>query len=420
MLKMKVLGGGREVGRSSFLLDSGEKILLEHGIKLNPDRIQYPLKLKSHLDAAIISHAHLDHSGNLPALYTDSCMMSFMTLPTLELSKLLWADSLKIAKAEGTEATYTKAEVQKTEKFTFPLGYRKKVDVTENVFMEFFDAGHILGGAMVKLDYPQHRLLYTGDFKINETRLHYGADTKFGDIDTLVMESTYGDREHGKRKEIEKEFVESVQDTIDRGGWALVPAFAVGRSQEMIDILHEYNLDTEVFLDGMAKKAARIILDFPEFLKDPKFLGKALHSTTWVERHNKGAIFREPGVIVSTAGMLEGGPALNYLKRIYSDKNSSVFLTGYQVEGTKGRQLAEKGTIVIDGEELKVDAEVKKFDFSAHASHSELMKMAEKAAPERIVLIHGDDKIIEGLQKELKGKGFSVEAPANGETVGLA
>ncbi len=397
------LGGCEEVGRSSFLLDIGEKILLECGIKLSPTGTEYPLPLHTNLDVAIISHAHLDHSGNLPHLFLKSNPLCYMTQPTLDLAELLWHDTLKIAGLEGTEEKFSKEEIKRTRKYSFAIGYNRKMPITKKCSMEFFNAGHILGSVLTKLSFSGKSLLYTGDFKVKETRLLEKADLKVGHVDYVVIESTYGDREHPDRKKTEKEFVEKVQDTVDRGGTALVPAFAVGRSHEIIDVLHEYKLNAPVYLDGMAKTAARITMNYPKFLKDAKFLGKALKSTKWIKNEGQRRhALKEPSVIVTTAGMLEGGPVLNYIKKIHADKNSSVLLTGYQVEQTKGRRLLETGKIEVDGETYKLKCDVQKFDFSAHASQSEMLYALNKWSPQKAFIVHGEKSVAHKFGKKIK------------------
>ncbi|MBU1120420.1 MAG: MBL fold metallo-hydrolase [archaeon] len=418
-MKLKFLGGAREVGKSSFLLDAGDKILLDRGVKLGHSSLSFPLAVKANLKAAIISHAHLDHSGALPELFNTGNTMVYMTSPTLDLSEMLWRDTIKIAEIEGQTKKYSMDEVKKTERFTFPINYRKKVQITDEIMMEFFDAGHIIGSAITKLWYKNKSLVYTGDFHLRETRLLNGADTRIGKTDYLIIESTYGDRHHEKRKTLEKRFVESVQDTINKGGWAIVPAFAVGRSQEILDILHEYKIEAPIFFDGMGQKASAISLRYPEFLKDPKFLGNALHAANWVKGRNRSKALKEPSIIVTSAGMLEGGPVIFYLSKLFDDKNSKVFLTGYQVEGTNGRNLLEKGVINLDGEKVKVNTEVELYEFSAHAEQNELLELIQKLEPEKVFLVHGDEEVIEVFAKEVKALGFEAVKPRNGEEIEL-
>ncbi len=415
------LGGCNEVGRSSFLLDFGEKIVLDRGIKLSPVGSEYPLPVETNLDAVVISHAHLDHSGALPDLFVNSSILSYMSAPTLELSKILWFDTIKIAGLEGEDISFSKNEIEEASKYTFPVDYRRVLHITKNCSMQFFDAGHILGSAMPKLSIGEKNFLYTGDFKVEETRLFKGADLDVGNVDYLAIESTYGDRNHPPRKECEKIFIEEVQDTLDNGGTALVPAFAVGRSQELIDILHGYKINAPIYLDGMGQKVARATTMFPKFLKNPRFLKKALEKTHWIRNNgDRKKALKQPSVIVTTAGMLQGGPALNYLKTIYKDEKSNVFLTGYQVEGTAGRTLMETGKIDIDGKNYEVKGKVEKFDFSAHASQQEMIKAISHWGPEKVLLVHGDPEVIQVFKKKIEeDTGIETLVPELGKKIVL-
>ncbi len=421
-ISFTALGGCNEVGRSSFLIDFGEKILLDRGIKLSPQGSEYPLPVETNLDAVIISHAHLDHSGALPDLFVNSNILSYMTFPTLEISKILWFDTLKIAGLESESISFSKEDIEEATKFTFPVGYKRVLHITKNCSMQFFDAGHILGSAMPLLSMGEKSFLYTGDFKVEETRLFKGADLNVGKVDFLAIESTYGDRNHPPRKECEKLLVEEVKETLDGGGTALLPAFAVGRSQEILDVLYEHKIDAPVYLDGMGQKVSRVTMKFPQFLKNPRFLKKALQKTEWIKNNaDRKRALKQPSAIVTTAGMLQGGPALNYLKKLYKDEKSNVFLTGFQVEGTPGRILIETKKIYIDGKWYEVKGKVEKFDFSAHASQQEMLKAISKWQPAQILLVHGDKDIIQIFKNRIEeDTGIEVTVPEAGKKITLS
>jgi len=397
------LGACREVGRSCFLLDVGEKFLLDCGVKLSPKGTLYPLPIKTNINSVIISHAHLDHSGNLPHLFLKSNPLCYMTPPTLELAEILWHDTLKIAGFEGTVPQFSKEEIKRTKQYSFPMGYNRKLDITNNTSLEFFNAGHILGSAISKLDFGSFSFLYTGDIKIEDTRLFKKADLNTGGADFVLMESTYGNSDHPPRKEIEKKFVDRVKETVENGGYALIPAFAIGRSQEILDVLFENKVDFPVFLDGMGQKASLVSMKYPEYLKNPKELKRAHKKTVWVKnRRQRQKVLEEPCAVVTTAGMLEGGPILSYLKQVSNDPKSGVFMTGYQVEETQGRRLLNEGVIHIDGQDYKVDCEIEKFDFSAHASQSNLVKAVKKWSPRELMLVHGEYEKARELKKRVE------------------
>ncbi|MBU0635675.1 MBL fold metallo-hydrolase [Candidatus Micrarchaeota archaeon] len=420
---IQFLGAAREVGRSGFLIDAGDKLLLDYGVKFGQNnQIVEPLRPKTNLDAIILSHAHLDHSGNIPKLFTDSNSLTYLTPPTLELSNLLWEDSLKIAGHNGVHAGFSRDELHRIHRYSFPVGYKRKLHITQDATLEFLDAGHILGSAMPKLTFGKNKtLLYTGDFNPMETRLHNGADLKAGKIDSLIIESTYGNRNHPPRKELEKVFAEGVQDIIDRDGWALIPCFAIGRGQEVIDILRSYNVEGDIFYDGMGQKAAHIMLNHPDYLRDSKHLKKSLKSAFFVRsiRDRKKAL-KKPCIIVSSAGMMQGGPILFYTRKLRLDSNSKMFFTGYQADGTIGKKLLDTKKFVEEKTQLDVGFEVEKYDFSAHAQKDGMLKAIDKWNPEKIFLVHGDEEIMFFFKDCIKEMGFkNVEMPKQGQTMKL-
>jgi putative mRNA 3-end processing factor len=399
------LGGCREVGRSAFLLDFGEKFLFDYGVKLNPIGIEYPLDIRENIKAAIISHAHLDHSGFLPYFYKHSECLSFMTQPTLELADILWADSIKIAEFEGMAPKYTRAEIDRTHKYNFVVPYKRKINLSEEVSLEFFDAGHILGSAITKLVRGDQSFIYTGDFKLSETQLHIGADMSMGKADYVMIESTYGDREHPNRKEVEKALCESVQDTVDKGGWAIVPAFAVGRSQEIVDILTKYNITTDIYLDGMGKKVADLYIKHSGLIKDSKGLKRGLKQVKWIRGPgDRKKAMKKPSVIVTTSGMMKGGPVIGYVQKIINDPRSKIHLSGYQGAETPGRMLQTEGKLPYGPDEaiVKVNCKYEKFDLSAHPGQSEMITSLKKWSPKKIFLVHGDDYVMPTFAKKIK------------------
>ncbi len=419
---LSVHGAGKEIGRSSFVLNAeNEHILLDYGVKFTPEETEYPLPIKVKLDAMVLSHAHFDHSGFVPHLFKTNPTNIFTTLPTLELSKMLWGDSLKIADKEGEEPQYSQAHIEASIKNTIGMNYHKPIDVTKNARLEFVDAGHILGSAMVKLDLKEKTFVYTGDFMASPIRLHDGADVKgLGKIDYLMMESTYGNRVHPDREKTIQEFMSKIRETLDRGGHAIIAAFAIGRTQEILDILFEHGVDAPVFIDGMSRQATEIYDKFPTYNNKPKVVRRMLEQLNFVRHPGiRKQTLKEPSVIVTTAGMLEGGPVMYYLDKLHDDERSTLLITGYQVKGTKGRTLLETGKIELDTKTVEPKMEIQRFDFSAHSGHDDLLKTVNILSPEHILLIHGDQLISGEFTAELKALGFNVSNPGVGETVQL-
>ena len=404
MYSIRGLGACEEVGRSGFLLDFGEKFLLDYGVKLEPGGIRYPLDVTENIKAVIISHAHLDHSGYLPYYYKKSEALSFMTQPTLEIADILWQDSLKIADFEGAVPKYSRDDIVRTHKYNFILPYNKELHVTDEVSLQFTDAAHILGSSITRLEHDEKSFVYTGDFKLEETQLHSGTVIK-EKADYVLIESTYGDREHPNRKEVEKRLCESVQNTIDQGGHAIIPAFAVGRSQEIVDILTSYNINADIYLDGMGKKVANLYLQHSNLIKNPKRLRKGLKEINWIGGFgDRKKAMKKPSVIVTTSGMMKGGPVMWYAQQILNDPKSKLHLTGYQAIETPGRMLLEEGKLPYgkNGSIVKVNCKYEKFDLSAHPGQEEMLRALKKWSPKKAFLIHGDKDVMPIFEKSIE------------------
>lgn len=411
LVRLTFCGAAREVGRSAILLETGKRLMLDYGVKLG-SRSEYPMPLQGSIDAYILSHAHLDHCGSSPMLYETANVPCFTTYPTEALSSLLIKDSMKISRLRGEHVPFSSFSLKKYESAFIPLGYRKPFQLSSDVRVTLLDAGHIPGSAMVEVYAEHKRVLYTGDFKLEPTRLHAGADLE-EKVDILVMESTYSDEDHPERKQLEKQLVKEIRETIEQGGIALLPSFAVGRSQELLIVLSELLPDADVWLDGMSKTATQLISDYPSYIRDANALRKAMRNADWVETEaERRKATAKPGVIVSSAGMLDGGPAISYLLRL--NERSKIILTGYQIEGTNARTLIETSTVEVDGIPTKIKLPVKYLDMSAHAGRSDLLKLVKKANPEKIFCIHGD--ACEAFAQELCGMGYEAYAPAMGKT----
>ena len=200
----------------------------------------------------------------------------------------------------------------------------------------------------------------------------------------------------------------------------IIASFAIARSQEVIDMMVRHGFDGDIYFDGMGQKVARIFLDYPEFLKDPKAFKRAMDKVKWIRhRNDRKKVLKKPAAVVTSAGMLQGGPAMHYLPHVIRDKKSCIAMTGYQVEGTPGRTLLDEGMFLFEGSMIKAECSVKRFDLSAHPPQSELLKTVKALNPEKVFCVHGDAKVIAVLVQELKSMGFDAFGPKVGETVEL-
>jgi len=415
-VKIRFLGGTGEVGRSAVLVEADTaRILLDYGVMLNHEP-GFPMHVPPRdLDAVILTHCHLDHSGAIPIFHIRGQTPVYGTKLTFELTHLLLADFIHLS---GYYLPYEYIEVEAMMRSAVHLGFGESFHL-KNLSCTLLDAGHVPGSAQVLLEADGKRLLYTGDFNTVETRLLKGAETEYGELDAVIIESTYADEDHPDRRELEQRFVERVREVVEGGGIVLVPAFSVGRSQEIACILTAYHFEYPVFMDGMARRVNQILMDHLEYLRDPKLFMNAVHTVTWVNgRRDRKRLMRNPGVIISPAGMLKGGPSVYYLQRLAKDRKNAIFLVSYQIPGTPGHELLERGRCVIDGKIRKVKSEVEHFDFSSHCGASQLHETIKNLEGNpTIFVVHGAEGNCERLASWVREEvGLEAIAPKAGES----
>jgi putative mRNA 3-end processing factor len=359
---------------------------------------------------AFLTHAHLDHSGMMPWIAGKHAPPAVMTKPTWQMGELLAYDSIKVAKAEGYPLQYGHDAVRALEDTLSLARYRDRFDVG-GMEVKLHSAGHIPGSTMYEVR-GSRTMLFTGDLNTSDSSLVWGAHPV--KCDTLVMEGTYGGREHPDREQTRKRFVQRCKEVAEGGGTVLVPAFAVGRTQELMVLLADSGL--QVWVDGMGRDVTTILQENPTFLRQPKELERAARVANIVNGPQARKQALEADVIISTSGMLEGGPALTYLDALHDEPGNAVFFTGFQVPGTNGRRLRDEGLIDIQGVVERVQCQIEAFDFSAHAGHSELVAFARACQPEEVVIMHSDHR--EVLRDALQGF-CKVLLPETGQDVEL-
>ena len=413
-MEVQVLGAANEVGRSGFLVNcNGTKLLLDYGVMFGRrgSPPQYPLHVKpKDLDAIIITHAHLDHSGNVPSLFVSGNTDVYATPPTFDLSKLLINDMLKI---EKNSHPFDLPELNNMMKNAKEIGFKQKV-TKGNATFEFRESGHVIGGSTVLVESEKKRLFYTGDIKTNGSRMLREMDTDIGEIDLLITESTYAKTEQIPRKTSEQQLIEFANEVMDRKGILFIPSFSVERSQEMACILRSANFKHKIIMDGMALKVNEIMFKNPDYLRDPKIFAEAIKSSTAIREHaERKRAMGEPCVVISPAGMLVGGNAVYYLQQLSFDSKNGIALVSYQGEGTPGKKLLDTGKVSARGKDLNVQAEVKQFQFSGHADKKELFAMMKtiKGNP-KVWTVHGDSESCQIFAQEIHEQfGFETYAP---------
>jgi putative mRNA 3-end processing factor len=408
-VNVQFLGGAGEVGRSAILVN--DALLLDFGIKTDSPP-QYPIG-DIDPDAVVVSHGHLDHAGAVPALLAgDSRPPIHWTPPTRELALTLARDTLKLH-GGSHNCPFTEHNVKRVTEVSETHGYQEPFEAA-GYEVTLYDAGHIPGSAHVLVDDGDTRLLYTSDFHTDDQRLVAGTTAR-PDADMVLCESTYSDVDHDDRGAVEEQFAQSVRTTLWEGGTVVVPAFAIGRTQEMLLICEAY--DIPCYVDGMGKQVTEMLRQHPAFLRDSAAFRRAKAHARFVTGHDgqRTRITDQTAAIITTSGMLSGGPAMTYVPEISANPMNKITMTGYQVEGTPGRDLVETGSAEIDGRMLPVSAQVEQYDFSAHADRGGLQSLLDSYRDTPILVNHGD--ACARFATQLQADGYDATAPELGDQV---
>lgn len=439
-VSLLTLGGFGQVGRSCMLLTTPEsKILIDCGI--NPGaktpmdsfpRLDWANITLDDLDAVVIGHAHLDHTGFLPVL----CKYGYKgpiycTEPTLPMMNLIQLDAIKVASAQGRTPMYADRDVKQIMKQAITIPYGTVTDISPDIKLVLANAGHILGSALCHfhIGNGDHNFVYSGDIKFAKSILFESASWNFPRVETLLIESTYGAKEdiQASRHEVETSFIKSVNEILKNGGKVLIPIPAVGRAQEIMMVIDQYMksgemVEAPVFYEGMIAEASAIHEAHPEYLArelkqriletddnpfDSEYFTNVEHPDAREEPLREGS----PAIIIATSGMLEGGPVLEYFKNIAPDKRNKILFVSYQVNGTLGRRVLEGARQVsLIGREGKVEVVtiecgIERLDgFSGHSDYNQLMSFVHKLRPKlrRVLVNHGERRKSENLSMSIR------------------
>ena len=452
-VRLTFLGGGREVGRSALLLQTPEsRILIDCGINVAREDNAYPYLEApdfriDELDAVIVSHAHIDHSGFVPYLYKFGYRGPvYCTAPTRDVMSLLHLDTIKIARNEGKEPLYTSDDVKETVKHTITLDYEEVTDITPDVRITLYNAGHILGSSMVHMHIGNglHNLLYTADLKFGKTALLSPATTQFPRLETLVIESTYGGKDNvsAPRSEADAYLKDLITNTIARGGKVLMPTLGSGRAQEVMILIEELHREGKipkipVFIDGMVWDITAIHTAYPEFLnasvrrqifhKDNNpFLSEIFRRVGSSKERRKIIEEEGPCVVLATSGMLVGGPSVEYLKAFCENQNNTLIFSSYQGEGSLGRRIQhgeKEFSMKNNGNGATIyhmKMEIAKIEVTGHSDRKELMNFVLRAQPrpKKVIVNHGESgrciDLASSIHKMIRAE---TVAPRNLETV---
>lgn len=462
-MKIQFIGGARTVtGSQHLLFINGKKILLECGLFQGQRKDAFEKNKNfvfdpADIDVMLLSHAHIDHSGNIPNLVRNGFKGNiYTTSATVDLCQIMLRDSAYLQerdiqwinkkrskkKRSPLEPLYTIEDVEAAMQNFIGVQYNRKINLFPGISVTFRDAGHILGSASILLeadegDGEKIRLGFTGDIGRPVMPVIRTPD-KLRDLDAIIMESTYGNRLHPASDDVEEELASVVRQSTAEGGKIIIPAFSVGRTQLLIYMLHklfDQNRIPEIpiYVDSpMAVNATNVFRAHPEcfdretkrvFLEngDDPFGFERLIYVKDVEASKELNVKEEPMIIISASGMAEGGRILHHLKNNIGNPKNLVLFVGYAAENTLARKIMDGSKEVnIFGEKHTINCRVKKMDyFSGHADQRELLdylRLNKKEKLKNIFLVHGEESQSLTFREKLVTKGFRhVHYPKSGE-----
>ena len=438
-VSLLTLGGFGQVGRSCMLLTTPDsKVLIDCGI--NPGartpseafpRLDWANISLDELDAIVIGHAHLDHTGFLPVLTKYGYKGPiYCTEPTLPMMNLIQLDAIKVAGAQGRTPMYAERDVHQIMRQTIGLSYGTVTDISPDIKLVLANAGHILGSASCHfhIGNGDHNFVYSGDIKYGKSMLLESADTRFPRVETLLVESTYGAKEdiQPTREEVESAFVKSVNEILNSGGKVLIPIPAVGRAQELMMVIDKYMksgqlTESPVFMEGMIQEATAIHEAHPEYLErslkqkiletdDNPFDSEYFTNIEHADGRNEPLREDSPCIVIATSGMLEGGPVLEYFRNFAPNPKNKILFVSYQVNGTLGRRVMDGARQVTimgrDGrvEVVTINAGTEKLEgFSGHSDYNQLMSYVQRLRPKlrRVLVNHGERRKSQNLSSAI-------------------
>lgn len=453
-IRISVLGSGRQVGRSCFLLQTpNSRILIDCGIDVSSqgkDKFPYfeiPEFDINNLDAVIISHAHLDHSGLVPYLYKMGYRGPiYMTAPTRDIAALLALDFIGVAYKQASTPLFSTEDIRLMVKHSIVLDYNEVTDIAPDVRITMYNAGHTLGSAMVHFNIGNglHNFVYSGDSKFGKSRLLDPAAVFFPRLETLMVESTYGGKENvaPPRKESEDELINYVNNVISRGGKLLIPELGLGRAQETMLVLEDAMKNklipqVPVYIDGMIWDINAIHTAYPDFLsnsvrssifQDKNPFTSEVFKRVGSGQERKQVIEGGPCIILATSGMLVGGASLEYFRHLCDSEKNAICFVCYQGVGSLGRQVQEglsDATFQVEGKEERapIKLEVKTIEgFSAHSNRSQLLAFIANISPKpkKVIINHGEvSRSLDLASSIYKMNKIETVVPKNLETIRL-
>ena len=451
-IRLSCLGASRQVGRTCFLLQTPEsRVIIDCGIDPSQDDagaypyFDAPEFNIGEIDAVVVTHSHLDHSGLIPYLFKFGYRGPvYCTLPTRDVMTLLQLDMVKIQRAEGKEPIFTSDEVRQMVLHTICLEYEEVTDITPDVRLTLYNAGHVIGSSIVHLNIGNglHNFAYTGDVKYARTNILEAANTHFPRLETLMIESTYGGKDNNMAEnEADEYMIKVIKETFERGGKVLMPVLGSGRAQEVMIICERLMREKQIpeapiYADGMLWDITAIHTAYPEFMnrnmreqifhqEQNPFLSPFFKQVGSNKERQKIILEEGPCLILATSGMLMGGPSVEYLKSLCENRKHSLIFSCYQPPGSLGHKIREGDKEIVrrEGtktEVFKINMDVHRVEITNHSDRRQLMNFVKRCTPQprKVIIVHGESSRCLDLASSIH-KTFRIEtvAPKNLEVI---
>lgn len=410
---MKIIfhGAAQEVGKSCIeIISQGKRYLLDAGVKFIHKGVEYPKYLDkvNEVDAIFLSHAHMDHCGALPMLEHKrlKCPI-YCTKMTWDTTNMLLEDSFHLEKLRNLHPAYSIRDVRAVKDDLKLVRYSKWYETKDKqVKFQFINAGHIPGSASILLEIEGKRVLYAADINTEETLLMEPSlleKLEFDKpVDVLISENTYGNRVHPDKLDSQEGFIKSIEEAIRGRGSVLLPVFGVGRSQEILILLKKLSDDIPIYLDGMSRTLSKMVYQSSDpYINHKEELEEMFKRVNLIKHPNERAkVAKMRGVVIlTTSGMLQGGPSVAYAEKMVQNKDNFIILSGFQALGTNGRSVFEDHMFYQHHQSFKVHAHVRKFDFSAHIGQDGIHKVMKNINAKHVLLQHGDIEALEAVKQ---------------------
>ena len=448
-MKFTFGGGAQEVGASCIYFEAGGKgILMDAGIRQSGTKDKLPdffsIQQQGSVDVILISHAHMDHIGSLPLIsrmYPGALI--YMTAMTRDLARVLLLDGLKIMNQTEEEIPfYNEQDMQNMFDRVRIVKYLAETEVLPGIKATYFPAGHVAGAACINIETPDGTVFYTGDYSLFTQQTVEGARIPRLRPDIAITETTYGSRMHSNRQAEENRFVTLLAECIRQNMKILIPAFALGRAQEVLLLIRSAMLKKQipeipVWCDGMVRDMNQAYKNNPTFLREalarrimkgqePFYTDNIQPVLNSMDRNELYHNIKGSCIFVASSGMLTGGPSVTYAQNLITDENACIILTGYQDEESPGRALLNLAapdsdhTITLNNVLYTAKCRVEIVGLSAHADKMELLNMMDKITPRNIILVHGDGESIDSMSDDLsQDYRRRIYVPAVGETIDI-